>query len=1277
MSIQRKIEGLRSAAIIMVLIWGIALRGQNNFSQSPAVILTKADSVYASKLPRLKMPAMYLLKNNRELPSSINNALLPYFRPNFSQGNYWNCGQAAGVGYNFCYELNQARELPGNVPENQYSVNFTFNFMNTGAGWGVSYFSSFDILKAVGNPNLADYGGLFNGEDTRWMSGYDLYENAMHNRVREVYSIDVSNPEGLMTLKYWLFDHLNGSPHGGVANFYLSAQQTLTLPNESPEAGQPAIINCSAPAGHAMTIVGFNDSVRIDLNADDRFTNDEDTNSDGIVDMKDWEIGGFRFMNSSTNNDGYGLIMYSTFALKYGEGGIWNQEVHVLEVKESYTPLATMRIKIKHNSRNKLKLIAGISQDPAFGVPEHTLDFPIFSYQGGDQYMQGNKDDELNKTIELSLDISPLLSYIEAGQWAKFFIQVAEKDEFNTGEGEVLFFSVVDYQHTMAETISDQFPKPLGNNSLTTLSVVSKMDFDKVNITTDELLAVVPGEYSTCQIAAAGGQSPYNWEVVQPYSLTNTTFDFPQQGGDQLTFNSEPIDGVVVDLPFQFPFYSDTLSSISVFINGLIMFDDKPFPYPYFIGEETMLKNTRSIAPFMSELVLVKEKNDGVWVKTELDHIEIIWKASNESYPEVSNVNFAVKLFSDGRIETHYGDMVYPESKLWTAGISNGDNTNFSLNPFFNHLYNQSFEAYSYEPPAILPDKMEIDQNGLLSLLISDESTLFDVLVQVTDDNGVTSRKQFQVPSGLTYTYQIQSGTDDKIEYHDTVSVKFTIKNTSQQVYHQMMLDFSCNDSHYSLLKNNALVGTLAPQQTMVIDSALLLVANPGLADQYVTVVSSLISSTEKQWSADISLMASSPDFRMSEIMVTDNQNGILEPGETAVLKLQLSNIGHADLESFQVTISDQPEYYQMEDSVFFIDRLAVGDTTTLLFPVLANQKLHSGSKINVHFSITKTDFTIAELMRPLLIGKIPVLILDLDPKKISGPLLMELLDTLQLNADYSYNYPDSYDRYMSVFVCLGTIFSNVQLTTYQANKLSSFLSNGGRIYMEGRVTWFNDVPTSLHDRFNIETVSCPYYFELKSFIGAPDRFTENMFFLTTSTKPYSNYYMQPVGSAFPILNVSQNDSASTVAYDEGNYKTIGSFIEFGTLMDMDTISTKEKYLLGILDFFGLTDFMLSDKPVIKLPENELSMEVWPNPFSIDLTIRIFNLYGKSNCLQIFDLSGKMVNKINLPESNQPDGCLTFEWNAKDLTGKKLPKGLYLIKLVSNNHSLVKKVLSY
>jgi len=295
----------------------------------------------------------------------LDNSTKPFFRGVFQQDGL-SCGQATLVSHTFTYEVNRLRNLPGNVPANQYPTHFAWNWANGGDGWfGASYFHSIDLLRRVGTPNVATYGGMAAGGGTRWMTGYENYYAAMLNRIHDGFSINVSTIEGLNILKHYLHDHLEGSPHGGIVSFYANQPALQNLPAGTPEAGKKVVTQWST-ANHAMTFVGWHDSICWDYSGDGQYTNHIDINGDGVVNLRDWEIGGLIMVNTyggvpNWGNGGFAYVMYKTLGEAFGSGGIWNSSVHVVEPKATVLPQITMKIRLKHTSRNKLKVWAGVS----------------------------------------------------------------------------------------------------------------------------------------------------------------------------------------------------------------------------------------------------------------------------------------------------------------------------------------------------------------------------------------------------------------------------------------------------------------------------------------------------------------------------------------------------------------------------------------------------------------------------------------------------------------------------------------------------------------------------------------------------------------------------------------------------------------------------------------------------------------------------------------------------------------------------------------------------
>ena len=680
----------KSLAVLLTFIMAIPGFGQEipeaykaykaRYPEDPA--LNKQDSLTLMHLPEKTLPAAL---RSDPLPAMLDNSTLPYLRPVFEQQGP-SCGQAAMVGYNFTYEMAYHRDQSAQEPQNQYPSHFTWNFQNGGNGWyGVSYFHSLEILRTVGCMNSFDYGDYYD-DGYRWINGYELYYHGMFNRIKGANSIKTDTEEGILALKHWLYDHMGEGIHGGVASFYANSPWNPgILDVGTPEAGKYIMYEWYPIASHAMTIVGYNDSIRWDYNNDGLYTNHIDLNGDGVVNPRDWEIGAVKFVNShgpGAQNEGFCYMTYRCLAENFELGGIWNKSVHILDIDENYQPLMTYKITLKHNERERIKIYAGVSQDTSDNYPARIMDYPIIDHQGDQHYMQGHDTAETLKSLEFGLDITPLLSNLQSGEPARFFFMVDETDPYGEGEGQISSFSLVDYTSGQQEVISTEMPAYLENDSRTVVSLVYVPEYDRVEITTDSLPPFTPGQPYSCQLQAAGGSAPYEWEPEFNYLLRQSTEPFPEIDAQQILFTPVVDTIMPVALAFDFPFYGKYYDTIYMHADGHLQFDDSQLPWPYMQEPEIYFRNQRIIAPLESYMTMINiNDGDGGWAEITDSCATFRWKLSQRTLPASTEINFAARIWQNGDIDFIHGTSSL-DDMMWLSGISAGNGMVWKMSPF-------------------------------------------------------------------------------------------------------------------------------------------------------------------------------------------------------------------------------------------------------------------------------------------------------------------------------------------------------------------------------------------------------------------------------------------------------------------------------------------------------------------------------------------------------------------------------------------------------------------
>lgn len=1177
---------IRNLLITAVLLLGISwlnakgqttadsfLLNQANQQFTEQSILSEVELNWMKNLPRLEYQSTS--EKISELPWWLNNAEQPYFRSIFNQGSAASCGQASGVSYNFTYEINRARNLPSNVPENQYPTHFHWNFSSGGDGWfGSSYFHSFEILRTNGSPNIADYGGMDYGGDKRWMNGYNEWYNGMFNRIEGVYTIDVSSPEGLQTLKHWLHNHLDGSEIGGVASFYANSPFNLKpLPAGTPEASRLVIANWAGLPAHAMVVVGYNDSIRWDYNGDSQYTNHIDLNGDGIVDMKDWEIGGLLFGNSYGDtwaNNGFAYMMYKTLADNVFDGGIWEHSMHVLKVKSDYSPLLTTKITLKHTSRQNVKVQLGISADTSLQLPEHTIEFPIFNFQGGINYMQGGNT-EADKTIEFGLDITPLLDFIEPGQTARYFLQVIESDPGNQYAGEIGSFSIINYSGEA--TAEHQYPDQnivILNNGITTLGINAAINYDRIRIQTAELPALTPNEQMVFQLEANGGFEPYKWSIKQEYSEHYVPFtSSPGFEKQESTFAGWG-QWQTINLDFSFPFFDTTYEKITAFANGFIMFKERAYPYPYWLDPMVLFNTFECVAPLMArELKLKAENNDTIWFEPAADHIRVNWRLTYEAGNVQTPVVFSAVLFEDGRIEYHYEAFAFAENCKWVAGVSKGDKINYHLLEISGKQEITSNTGFGLSPVA-LPGTLNICNDGILTCTHDGSGIIYDILVQVSDNRNISDEKSFQLTDAIQFSFE---PSQENLIAGTSASIELTIRNISAQEISDLSVCFESPEDGFITWNNPYFpAGSLIPGEAKhytLSDAFTITTTTP---ENHLLKITGVLAWDNQSRTRTAHYKVKKASLGVTNFVVNGASAGILEPGNNYDINIGVANFGNAIAENVVVKINcSDPFIILYPPHSFDIGDISPLNGNEITASIGVHSNAPQGYMFKLEIELLHNNVSGMVVTQLLTVGHPGILVVDLDPSNSSASLMLDAIRKSSFTRNVTTTLNTDLSGYDLLMVCLGVFPNRHVLTVEESTIMEEFLMNGGNIYMEGGATWKGDPRRYVHDLFKIQGFTNGWPYGIDSLVGITGTFAENLAF------KYQKYLlktdnMQPMDDdAFVLFTDMPRGLHYAIANENETYKTIGSTFKFNGIYKSLTDSLPVLLMKKYLDFFGFS----------------------------------------------------------------------------------------------------------
>lgn len=338
------------------------------------------------------------------LPAQVDNSMLASFPNIGNQGAEGSCVAFASTYYMMSHEVCLALGCDNkNASAKIFSPRWTYNMINNGVDGG-SYFSdAFSMIQNHGAPTLSEL-PYSAGNYRTWDLNPDHWLNAIYSKMSPVSAMSINTDTGISNAKQML---LNG--HVLVVGTYINSWVFSTVgsnPNSSNNSfvGQSIVRYLNGTlGGHAMTIVGYDDSIWSDINGN------------GLVEQA--ELGAFKIANSwgaGWRNGGFAWASYDAFRatsavsnfLPAGRVQLTQGGSVYSHTFTPYTPKLLAQITVSHAARNQMNFQFGTSSTSSMTAQSYW--YPSALANKGGAYAFNGSTTEVAGTFYF--DISSLLT---------------------------------------------------------------------------------------------------------------------------------------------------------------------------------------------------------------------------------------------------------------------------------------------------------------------------------------------------------------------------------------------------------------------------------------------------------------------------------------------------------------------------------------------------------------------------------------------------------------------------------------------------------------------------------------------------------------------------------------------------------------------------------------------------------------------------------------------------------------------------------------------------
>ncbi|MCB0806214.1 MAG: PKD domain-containing protein [Bacteroidales bacterium] len=412
---------------------------------------------------------------------------------------------------------------------------------------------------------------------------------------------------------------------------------------------------------------------------------------------------------------------------------------------------------------------------------------------------------------------------------------------------------------------------------------------------------------------------------------------------------------------------------------------------------------------------------------------------------------------------------------------------------------------------------------------------------------------------------------DGLIDYGETCTLGITMENVGVIQADNVQVTISTGNPYIEISDSIAVYGSILPGGTgLVPDGFAFAVANDIPDEEEVSIEIEATDGNET-WMSYINIQGHAPVLSYDGFTINDangNNNGILDPGETVNILIDVANTGSSDAMNVAGDLICTDPFITINSAVQNLGTIPGQQEETAIFNLTANIATPEGHVADFEVLLSADLGISSSGDFGIVVGQIPILILDLDGNGNSAEGFEDALVEMDMTFEYSSDFPADLSLYNSIFLCLGIFPSNHTLTSSEGSILADFLNGGGNLYMEGGDTWFFDPSTAVHNMFNINGISDGSS-DMGTVEGITGTFTEGMTFNYNGDNSWMDH-IEHISPAFDILENANPNYGTGVAFDAGDYKTIGASHEFGGLQDGSFPSTKKQLMLKYLEFFNL-----------------------------------------------------------------------------------------------------------
>lgn len=262
------------------------------------------------------------------------------------------------------------------------------------------------------------------------------------------------------------------------------------------------------------------------------------------------------------------------------------------------------------------------------------------------------------------------------------------------------------------------------------------------------------------------------------------------------------------------------------------------------------------------------------------------------------------------------------------------------------------------------------DLTGVVNLTFNPLSSADTLSVVVTKQNRkphigtiqvIPATGPYVVLNSYTVNDSLGGNNNHLADFAEAIRLNVTVQNIGVQNALGITGTLTTSDTNVIITSGNFNFGSLVPGDTVTGMNAYAMTIHQYVQDQHPVSCNLALTDGSNVWNSTLMLILNAPILTPGLVTVLDplpggNNNGILDPGETGIVRIATTNTGHASCSNtiahLSVPSASAP-YILVSNPDYYIGSMTPGIQVYADFPVTTNGITPLGTAVNLDYNIT------------------------------------------------------------------------------------------------------------------------------------------------------------------------------------------------------------------------------------------------------------------------------------------------------------------------------------